>query len=128
MKQQQTVDTLSVPQARTGATSRAASDSKGAEIVLFLLDLARTTRDPSSLEIARLAASHLTEDSSRTITHPGDPDPSLIHRLSRTAFALAEAWKITDDVRYREAALRVIRYLSGIRSTPLTADSKETKL
>jgi len=128
MKQQQSVDKLSIPQARSAATSRDESDSKKAEIVLFLLDLARTTRDSSPLEIARLAASHLTEDSGRRMTHPGDPDPSVIHSLSRTAFALAEAWKITHDVRYREAGLRVIRYLSGIASTPLTADPEETKL
>jgi lantibiotic modifying enzyme len=128
MKQQQSVDTLSMSQARIVATSRDESDCTKAEIVLFLLDLARMTRDSSLLEVATFAASHLTEDSSRRMAHPGDPGPSLVHSLSRTAFALAEAWKITHDVRYREAGLRVIRYLSGIASTPLTADPEGTKL
>ena len=127
MKQQENVDTLSVPQPRSSAASSDDSDSRTAEIVLFLLELARTNRDSSLLEVATFAASHLAEDASRRMTHAADPDPSLIHGLSRTAFALAEAWKITHDVRYREAGLRVIRYLSAIPSVPLSTDQEGTK-
>jgi hypothetical protein len=90
MKQQQRVPTLSAP---TAPPSRDGDDSKTAEIVLFLLDLTRASRNSSLLEIAALAASHLTEALSRRMTYPASPDPSLVHTLSRTTFALAEAWK-----------------------------------
>jgi len=123
MKQQQRVDTLGAPLAPTSGDRH---DPEIAEIVLFLLDLA--SHDSSHLEIATMAASQLTEGLSRRMTYPANPDPSLVHALSRTAFALAEAWKITRDVRYREAGLSVIRYLSAIPSAPLPTDQDRAKL
>jgi hypothetical protein len=122
MKQQHRGETLGAPQALISGDG---NDPKTAEIVLFLLDLTKASRDSAVLEIATLAASHLIEGlSGRMTTYPANPDSSLVHTLSRTALALAEAWKITHDVRYREAGLSIIRYLSAIPSVPLADGSR----
>lgn len=86
------------------------------EIVLFLLDLAKTTGQSSFLQLARLAAEYLAEGWSRPATsvvvEDAEHRSSLTHDLSRTAFALAEAWKVTHDTVYRDAGLDIIHYLS----------------
>lgn len=97
--------------------SRAERDSRAAEIVLFFLDLAKTTGDSSFLQVARLAAEYLAEGWTRSARSKpagdGERRSSLTPDLSRTAFALAEAWKVTQDDVYRDAGLNIIRYLSA---------------
>lgn len=82
------------------------------DAVLFLLEFARTSGDVAFLELAKSGAKHLAE----TWESSAASDPSFIHNLSRTAFALAEAWKITQNPVYRDAGLSIIRYLAEVQS------------
>lgn len=90
--------------------------SGSAGTVLFLLELAAATGDPSYLEEAKRGADYLAA-SWKTL--PGStgsllPDQGLSFDsgLSGVAFTLAETWKVTQIPAYRDAALEATRKLA----------------
>ena len=81
--------------------------SGSAGIVLFLLQLAKTTGDATYLEDAKRGADYLVETwptvSAAKERFPGT-NLSFYSGLSGVAFVLTETWKATGDERYRQAA------------------------
>jgi hypothetical protein len=80
-----------------------------AEFVPFFLDLAGSAGDEAYLEIAEAGAKHLA-DTWRSL----DLNPEVIdgvigttatNGLSRAAFALSQAWKVTNNPDYQDAGL-----------------------
>ncbi len=90
--------------------------TRSSKIVLLFLDLARTTGDAAYLEIANSGAKHLAHTWERLAASPriahGAINPSYTNSLSRSAFALAEAWKVTKNPVYRNAGLSIIRHFA----------------
>jgi len=93
---------------------------EASEIVLLFLDLAKITGESAYLEVAaagakrsvymwkQLAASASTAH--HVITR------SSINGLSRSAFALIQAWKATENPVFGDAGLNIIRYIAEMES------------
>jgi hypothetical protein len=101
-----------------------AENSKGtaADALLFLFELANSTGDPSFAEVANVAAQQLAKgwsssEAKRAAVRAGN-DPAAVDDLSRWAFALAEAWKITRNPPYRGAGLSIIQYFANTQPAP----------
>jgi lantibiotic modifying enzyme len=95
--------------------------SGSAGTVLFFLELAQATGNAGYLEDARrgadyLAASWHTIAASDTASVLRDRGLSFDQGLAGTAFTLAEVWKATKDVKYRDAALQATRALADAAS------------
>jgi lantibiotic modifying enzyme len=78
-----------------------------AGVVLFHLELHRTTDDPAHLATARSGADALIAALDR------ETDPGLYTGLAGIGFVLSEAARHTGDARYREAARRVVATLQA---------------
>lgn len=89
--------------------------SGSAGIVLFFLQLAKATADPSYLEDARKGADFLVATWHELPTGnellPGT-NLSFYTGLSGVAFVLAEVWKATGETKYRDAALSATQSLA----------------
>lgn len=79
--------------------------SGSAGTVLFLLELAEATGDPSYLEDARRGGDYLAATWLRPATPGPLPPFSFDWGLAGTAFSLAELWRHNDAAVYRDAAL-----------------------
>jgi hypothetical protein len=92
--------------------------SHTSEVVLFLLDLARTTGNSCFMLLAKDAATQLTRKWCDFICEalPHSADLSLKGYLSNSAFALAEAWKVTREPVYRQAGLEILHRISEIEA------------
>jgi len=114
---------------RQAAALADSADRTATEALLFLLELAKTTGDLSFVEVASIGAKQLVEGWSRTeakrMAVGGRTDSAKIDNLSRAAFALAEAWTITQNPAYRDAGLSILRYLAGAQPAAYAeADSR----
>jgi lantibiotic modifying enzyme len=89
--------------------------SGSAGIVLFFLQLAKATGDPSYLEDARKGADFLVatwrELPAGKELLPGS-NLSFYNGLSGVAFVMSETWKSTGDAKYRDAALAATQLLA----------------
>ena len=71
-------------------------------VVLFFIELHNATRDPGDLAAARAGADWL-------ITRiDGERQAGLYTGLAGIGFTLTETWKATGDMKYRDAANRVV--------------------
>jgi hypothetical protein len=90
------------------------------EIVLFFLDLARTTGDKAYLAVVSAGARSLVRTWENMIANarriPFTAELSSIDELSLAAFALVHAWKETETPAYRYAGLNIIRYIAEMES------------
>ena len=90
--------------------------TRTSRIILLFLDLARPTGDTASLDLAKPGAKDLADTWEKPAANPtviqAAGNPSFTHGLSRAAFALAEAWKVTQNPLYRDAGLKIIWYLA----------------
>ncbi len=76
-------------------------------VVLFLLELYKTTGERAHLDEAKAGADDLVANLSK-----GDAfDGGLYTGVAGRAFVLAETWRASGDKRYREAALRGVALL-----------------
>jgi len=74
-------------------------------VVLFFLELYRSTNDQTYLKDARAAADYL-------LAHLADEkETGLYDRISGIGFTLTETFKATRDLKYREGALRCLQLL-----------------
>ena len=90
--------------------------SGSAGIVLFLLELAQATGDESYLHDASLGADYLAATWKRLPNQEGgsplrDGGLSFDQGVAGVAFTLSEAWKATQNVQYRNAALAATQEL-----------------
>lgn len=86
-------------------------------VVLFLLELHAATGDEEVLAQARAGADDLVG----TLPVAGNAgDAGLYTGLSGIAYTLSEAWRSTDDVKYRRATERAVEW---IRSAARPVDS-----
>jgi len=76
--------------------------SGSAGVVLFFLELHHVTGLPSDLEPALQGARRLAA------TLGNDQNPGLYSGLAGTGFTLTEAWKVTKDATFRDAANRAV--------------------
>jgi lantibiotic modifying enzyme len=86
--------------------------SGSAGTVLFFLELAKVTGNPSSLQAAKSGADYLagTWEELKTPQKTG-LELSFNSGVAGLAFVLAEVWKATQESKYREAALAAIRHI-----------------
>ena len=97
-----------IPGAADGAGDTAiASDlySGSAGVVLFFLELSRTTGDAAHLALARSGADALLA------SLDGETDPGLYTGLAGIGFVLIEAARHTGDTRYRDGSRRIVARL-----------------
>ncbi len=92
--------------------------SGSAGIVLFLVELARATGDESYLQDAILGADYLATTWKRLPGQEGaaflrDGGLSFDQGLAGAAFTLGEAWKATQNPKYRDAAVAATQELVG---------------
>ena len=74
-------------------------------VVLFFIEVSRSTGDSSFLKDARAGADHLLA------ALAAEKDPGLYTGVAGIGFALAEAFKATGDARYKDGAVRCARLL-----------------
>jgi lantibiotic modifying enzyme len=94
--------------------------SGSAGVVLFFLELARATGDASYLRDAALGADYLAASWKTLVSGQDarrDRGLSFDQGLAGTAFSLAETWKATQQVTYRQAALEATHNLAS-RTSP----------
>src|SRR5207253_3649417 len=73
--------------------------------ILFFLELYRTTGEARYLQSARAGADALIA------SIPGSREAGLYEGIAGTGFTLGEAYLVTRDVKYRDAALQCVRWL-----------------
>jgi len=104
------------PEKLTTVSPANAIYSGSAGVVLFFLELARAAGDASYLEDARKGADYLVTTwhqlPSEKERIPG-ANLSFYNGLAGVAFVLAETWKATGDLRYKDAAVAATQYLVG---------------
>jgi len=91
------------------------------EIVPLFLDLARATGEEAHLEVAEAGAKHLADMWRSVYLKPeaidGSTGSSLANGLPRAAFALGQAWKVTNNSNHQDAGLGIIGYVAELKST-----------
>ena len=89
--------------------------SGGAGVVLFFLQLAKATGDPSYLDDARRGTDFLVSTWHDSPAKELLPGTSLSFYTGRAgvAFVLAETWKATSEIKYRDAALAATQSIAS---------------
>jgi lantibiotic modifying enzyme len=103
------------PEKKTTVSPENGIYSGNAGVVLFFLELAKATGDPSYLEDARRGADYLAANWNKLPNEkeriPGS-NLSFYNGLSGVAFVLAETWKATAATQYRDSSLAATQFLA----------------
>ena len=105
------------PERATTLTAPPTLYSGNAGIVLFLIELARATGNPTYLDEARRGADEIAATwravlDAKPLIPIENAHLDFAMGLSGTAFTLAHAWQATGDAKYRDAAQEITRHIA----------------